>query len=67
MRRLYGYQLREGKALPKATSMPAFFEASHVIRGEAAKEADEGKGWVRPSEDQIDALFGVFGQHWTPR
>jgi hypothetical protein len=66
VRRLYGYQLKEGKALPKDFAMP-IFEESYVIRGEAAKMAGMGRDWVRPSEQQIDAFFGVSGQHWTPR
>ncbi len=66
VRRLYGYQLKEGKALPKDFAMP-IFEDSYVIRGEAAKVAGMGRDWVRPSEQQIDAFFGVSGQHWTPR
>jgi hypothetical protein len=66
VRRLYGYQLKEGKALPKDFAMP-IFEESYVIRGEAAKMAGMGRDWVRPSEQQIDSFFGVSGQHWTPR
>jgi hypothetical protein len=65
-RRLYGYQLKEGKALPKDFAMPVF-DGSFVIRGEAAKVAGMGKDWVRTSEQQIDSFFGVSGQHWTPR
>jgi hypothetical protein len=65
-RRLYGYQLKEGKALPKKFAM-SVFEESFVIRGEAAEEPEMGKKWVRASEEQIDTFFGVSGQHWTPR
>jgi hypothetical protein len=46
----------------------SIFAKNFVIRGKVAKKkADEGKGWERRSEDQIDAFFGVSGQHWTPR
>jgi hypothetical protein len=65
-RHLYGYQLKEGKALPKESAM-SIFEGGYVIRGVAAKVASMGKDWVRPSEQQINAFFGVSGQHWTPR
>ena len=66
VRRLYGYQLKEGKALPKEVAMP-HFEGSFVIRGEAAQVPGTGRDWTRPSEDEIDEFFGVSGQHWTPR
>jgi hypothetical protein len=66
VRRLYGYQLKEGKALPKEFAMPVF-DGSFVIRGEAAKVAGMGKDWVRANEQQIDSFFGVSGRHWTPR
>jgi hypothetical protein len=62
VRRLYGYQLKEGKALPKDGAMTAF-RGSFFIRGEPPKVAGMVKNWERPSEQQIDAFFGVSGQH----
>ena len=66
VRRLYGYQLKEGKAPPKEGAM-SDFERSFVIRGEAARMTGMGNDWVRPSADGINAFFGVSGQHWTPQ
>lgn len=63
---LYGYQLKEGKALPKEESL-SIFEKSFVIRGQAAKESNVGKNWVRASEEQINTFFGVSGRLWTPQ
>ena len=66
LRKLYGYQLKEGKTLPKEIAMTVF-EGSFAIRGEAAQVPGMGKDWVRLSEHQIDTFFGVSGHHWTPR
>ena len=66
-RHLYGYQLKEGKGLPKASAMTDKFEKSFVIRGIPAQSPGERKDWERPSEMEIDAFFGVSGMLWTPR
>ena len=63
-RHFYGYQLKEGK---EAAAMADKFEKSFVIRGIPAQLLGEGKDWERPSEEEIDAFFGVSGMQWTPR
>jgi hypothetical protein len=66
VRTLYGYQLKEGKALPKKGALPVF-EGSFVIRGAPARQPGTGKDWTLPSADQIKEFFGVSGRHWTPQ
>lgn len=61
----YGFQLKEGAALPtKDAGM--WFKKSYVIRGQAAQQEKEGSGWVRPSQDSISAFFGQSGSLWKP-
>ena len=64
-RELYGYQLREGKQLPKKKANTAFLK-SWVIRGRAAQQRDVIRNWRTASEDEISAFFGESGSNWTP-
>ena len=66
-REVYGYQLKEGNGLPRKSVETDLFNKSYVIRGTAAKRDSKERGWVRPSEDQINAFFGVSGMLWTPK
>jgi hypothetical protein len=62
---LIGYQLKEGRELPKARAN-ASFHTSYVVRGDAAKQASTANGWVRCGREEIDDFFGYSGQFWTP-
>jgi hypothetical protein len=64
-RELYGYQLKEGKNLPKKKANVTFVK-SWVIRGVATKKASEIRNWHTASVDDIDAFFGESGAQWTP-
>jgi hypothetical protein len=65
VKKIYGYQLKEGNALPKKAALDVF-EKSVVIRGQAAAVSGAGNQWIRPSKDEITAFFGESGRHWTP-
>jgi hypothetical protein len=65
-RRLYGYQLKEGKQLPSKPSNTTFLQ-SWVIRGEAAQESQQIRNWRVASTDEISAFFGTSGMFWTPQ
>ena len=62
---LYGYQLKEGKELPKKEAHVAFMK-SFVIRGVAAMKASKIRNWHLASVEEIDAFFGESGSQWTP-
>jgi hypothetical protein len=64
---LYGYQLKEGKEKPtEKHAVGAGFKKSFWIRGVPPKKQTAEHDWKRSSKEEIDAFFGVSGQHWTP-
>jgi hypothetical protein len=64
---IYGYQLKAGKTYPEKNVKVEGMHKSLWIRGVALKEAVASKGWVLPSEKEIEAFFGQSGCQWTPR
>ena len=64
-RRLFGYQLKEGKKVTRHTSLNSF-RISAVIRRLAAAEGTELRGWKIPSISEIYSFFGESGSNWTP-
>jgi hypothetical protein len=61
----YGYQLKEGTALPKKAGVE-LFSKSYVIRGDAAQTCAVKNNWIKPSTGEISAFFGESGKNWTP-
>eukprot|EP00731_Ephydatia_muelleri_P027646 Em0019g519a len=57
---LYGYQLKEGKRLPKKEAHVVFMK-SFAIRGVAGINASVIRQWHSPSVQEIDAFFGESG------
>ena len=82
-RETYGYQLKEGKALPDEAALSreqvekilddkslvdkVFVDKSFVIRGEPAQKQGETNGWITLSESEINNFFGPSGEEWTPK
>jgi hypothetical protein len=66
-RRIYGYQLKAGNTYPEKNVKVEGMHKSLWIRGKAKKKTDESKGWVLPSEKEIETFFGQSGCQWTPR
>ena len=66
-RYLYGYQLKEGKAVPKATADEDIFIKSFLVRGQARKETTEMGSWKSVGDDDLDNFFGVSASQWTAK
>jgi hypothetical protein len=68
-RDLYGYQLKEGKKIPKKYLLSNHFKLSVLVRGQPAKKITKKiqQGiWLIPNEEQNKSFLGESGQHWTP-
>merc|ERR1711991_1268220 len=65
-RNLWGYQLKEGKEIPKLEA-DDICQRSFVIRGKAAKSGLKKRSWIVASEKAIENLMGESGMHWTPK
>jgi len=63
---LYGYQCKEGKALPSNYSN-SVFEKCFVIRGQAPAKSSTAREWMSPCDAEIAQFFGESGSQWTPR
>jgi hypothetical protein len=66
VRSLYGYQLKEGKAVPSAHVSP-LLKKSIVVLGQTGNSSTARNGWHIAGQEEIDAFFGVSGSNWTPR
>jgi hypothetical protein len=64
-RELYGYQLKEGKPVPRKEAHTAFVK-SWVIRGAASQNAAKLRNWHTPSVGDVESFFGESGAQWTP-
>ena len=62
---LYGYQLKEGKALPQ-NEPNALFDSCWVIRGDAPRNGKEVRHWVPFNASDVNEFFGYSGAQWTP-
>jgi hypothetical protein len=69
-RDIFGFQLKEGKALPESEPAKAFGK-SYVIRGKAharnSKPSASFSQWIIPTEPEIKQFYGVSGEKWVPR
>jgi hypothetical protein len=61
----FGYQLKEGKAMPKPKSDQRC-EMSYVVRGAAAGEDALARGWVVLSTESVDEILGMTGTSLAP-
>jgi hypothetical protein len=64
-RKLYGYQLKEGTSIGKAQASHLFTK-SFVVRGNAAENSSQIRGWYVASTNEICEFFGESGRNWTP-
>lgn len=65
-RLIYGYQLKEGREIPKKMSSDACQNA-YVIRGFAAQQETLLRGWHVASHDEIESFLGVTGSCLAPK
>jgi hypothetical protein len=67
-RYLYGYQLKEGKTIPKnGPKSPDLFCRSFLIRGLATQQSSTVNRWSSVSEAQLDKFFGVSAKQWSAK
>eukprot|EP00522_Entomoneis_paludosa_P011916 CAMPEP_0172440764 /NCGR_PEP_ID=MMETSP1065-20121228/1375_1 /TAXON_ID=265537 /ORGANISM="Amphiprora paludosa, Strain CCMP125" /LENGTH=660 /DNA_ID=CAMNT_0013189773 /DNA_START=135 /DNA_END=2120 /DNA_ORIENTATION=- len=66
-RQLFGYQLKEGNKVPKASPMGNLFKQSFLIRGQPTNKDSIIRGWTIPSDDSLDTFFGVSAVNWSPK
>lgn len=62
---LYGYQLKEGKALPE-NEPNTLFDSCWVIRGDPPRNGKEVRRWVPFNASDVKEFFGYSGAQWTP-
>mmetsp|Transcript_20522 Transcript_20522/g.28359 ORF Transcript_20522/g.28359 Transcript_20522/m.28359 type:complete len:237 (-) Transcript_20522:111-821(-) len=69
-RRLYAYQLKEGREIPNLNTSQleeTKFDACVLVRGQPSQgETRSKQRWIIPSKSEITAFFGESGKHWTP-
>ena len=61
-----GYQCKEGKN-DATQGVEQEFDSSFVLKGPSPVDSSHKVSWIIPSDDDIDAFFGVSGKHWTPK
>eukprot|EP00978_Attheya_sp_CCMP212_P047607 scaffold422424_cov51-Attheya_sp.AAC.1 len=66
-RQLYGYQLKEGKGVPKAFAMDKIFQGSYLIRGAPTTNDNSIRLWTTPSNNTLDTFFGESAKYWSPK
>jgi hypothetical protein len=64
-RKIFGYQLKEGKRIPQVQAEPSL-TSSFVVRGQAANHQSDKRGWTVVSKSDIEDFFAVSGSDWTP-
>jgi hypothetical protein len=65
-REIYGYQLKEGRVIPKKEASD-LCQHSYVIRGFATEREELLRGWKVASDEEIDQFLGVTGVCLTPK
>jgi hypothetical protein len=65
-RTLRGYQLKEGKALPKVAA-DAACKHSVSLRGTASRKKSGERQWTVASDESIDSFLGVTGATLAPK
>ena len=66
VRQVYGYQLKEGRVIPKK-EVNSLCQHSYVIRGFAAEREKLLRGWKVASDEDIDQFLGVSGTSLAPK
>ena len=67
-RKLYGYQLKEGSAIPAGFAFDDLFTKSFLIRGKATAQGNKSvRLWRSVSEAELDDFFGVSAVHWSAK
>ena len=66
LRRLYGYQLKEGSSVTKGFAYEQVFDASYLIRGKATTKSKSIRLYEAIADDRLRVFFGVSGSQWTP-
>jgi len=66
IKRIIGYQLKEGKNDAKQPRETNFFK-SFVLKGVSPNENLVKSGWLIPGDKEMDEFFGVSGMYWTPK
>lgn len=61
-----GYQLKEGRQIPRIESDTDLCDTSYVVRGKSAQSSATLRNWEVPGERRINDFFGVSGEYWTP-
>jgi hypothetical protein len=64
-RRLFGYQLKEGKTMPEKAGN-VVFEKCWPIRGDPPENATKCRNWQPYNQSDADEFFGLSGSRWTP-
>jgi hypothetical protein len=63
---VHGYQLKEGREIPRKMSSD-ICKYSCVIRGFAAQEETLLRGWHVASDDEIESFLGITGSSLAPK
>ena len=66
IRRIIGYQLKEGKRDATQPTEREFYR-SFVVKGASPNLASARQGWYILSDSDIEKFFGVSGKYWTPK
>jgi hypothetical protein len=66
VRIVYGYQLKEGRVIPKKMASDVC-QHSYVIRGFAAQQETLLRGWRVVSDEEIEGFLGVTGSCLAPK
>lgn len=66
-RQVYGYQLKEGRDIPKKEAANNLCQYSYVIRGFAAEREKLLRSWEVASDEDIDQFLGVTGACLAPK
>jgi hypothetical protein len=63
---VYGYQLKEGRKIPKKMSSDAC-QHCYVIRGYAFQQETLLRGWHVSSDAEVEEFLGVTGSCLAPK
>jgi len=66
IKRIIGYQLKEGKSDATQPTEREFYR-SFVVKGASPNLASTRQGWHILSDNDIEKFFGVSGKYWTPK
>lgn len=66
MKRVIGYQLKEGRSNATQPAERCFYK-SFVLKGVPPNETQIKMGWIIPEDKAVEEFFGVSGMYWTPK